>query len=142
PDLVIFVAKGAFLIGHEISNYFKVPLLAVFAERGGGRIKNFLSPLLRLLPKKIKLLLRRIELKSNIHINNPKRNIYIVSEYNDFVNRRNILIIDDSVDSGNTAKEVCNFVCSKFPNSNIKFAALNYFDKSTHIFNVDYHFFK
>lgn len=51
PDLVVYIARGGYLIGKEISDYFHVPCIGIHAEREAGKLKDFISPLLRLLPK-------------------------------------------------------------------------------------------
>ena len=50
PEVVVFIAKGSFLIGQEISNYFNVPLVECFAVREGNKLKELGSPILKILP--------------------------------------------------------------------------------------------
>lgn len=77
PDIVIYIARGGYLIGKEISDYFNVPCVGIHAERRGGGVKEVLSPLLRILPSSIKRMLREIELKSDIHKVDKTRNIFL-----------------------------------------------------------------
>jgi len=141
PDVVLFIAKGAYLIGDEISRYYDIPLLEITAERNGGKAKEVARPVLKFLPKELKIFLRKLELKSGFHTKNNKRNIYLKDDRY-LIDSKNILIVDDSIDSGNTSKDVFSFIKGNFPNSNVKFAVLNYFEKSTNVFRADYFLYK
>lgn len=139
PELIVFVGKGAFIIGKEISNYFDVPLVEIHAKREKNKIKDSLSFILKLIPKNIKKYLREKELNSNIHYKKSSRNVYLNNRYISKINQtKNVLIVDDSVDTGNTAKQVYDYINKCFNNKVIKFASINYFDKSKEIFEVDY----
>ena len=74
PDIVIYIARGGYLIGKEISDYFNVPCVGIHAERRGGGVKEIISPVLRIIPLFIKRMLREFELKSNVHKVEKKRN--------------------------------------------------------------------
>ena len=54
-DLVIFVARGAYLIGRDFSEFNNCPLLEIKASRSGGKLKKLLRPILCLIPEKLKL---------------------------------------------------------------------------------------
>ena len=45
-DLVIFIAKGSYLIGQELSNLGDAPLLEIYATRKGGNLKKVLKPII------------------------------------------------------------------------------------------------
>ncbi len=138
PDLVVFVAKGSYIIGEEISKHFNTPLVEVYATREGNKIKNILSPFIKLVPRDLKNYLRKKEVKSGIHDKNTKRRVYFKKEYKELMLSKNILIVDDSVDTGHTAKQVYEHIKEKYENKKIKFASLNYFKKSEELFKVDY----
>lgn len=40
PEIIVFVAKGAFYIGDEISKYFQIPLVEIKAQRKKGILKK------------------------------------------------------------------------------------------------------
>ena len=44
-DLVIFIARGAYMIGEDIAKLQGVPCLEIFASRRGNDFKDFLSAL-------------------------------------------------------------------------------------------------
>lgn len=137
PDVIVFIAKGSFLIGVEISKYFKAPLVECFAVRKGNDFKKILAPILRILPSKIKAYLRSRELKSGLHSMHKERDVYIQNQLDIIKNSKNILVVDDSVDTGNTVKKVVGYL-RNFNKENIKIATLNYFLKSESVYQVDY----
>ena len=63
-DLVIFIAKGSYIIGQELANISNVPLLEIFATRKGGKLKKILK--LDLLIK-VEMLLVRISKQLILH---------------------------------------------------------------------------
>ena len=138
-DLVIFIARGSYMIGLDLAKFNDVPLLEIFATRKGGKIKKVLRPLLKIIPKNIKKILRKNEFNSNYHEKNSDRNITFNGKiWNEYRDKKNILLIDDSVDTGYSIKKAKDAIESFFTNSNVKIAAINYFEKSKKIVNVDY----
>ncbi|MGG0464508.1 phosphoribosyltransferase family protein [Priestia aryabhattai] len=143
PDVIIFISKGSFVIGKTFSEYFNIPLVEIFAVREGNRFKDLISPILKIIPKKIKKTLRQKELKSGIHNKNSSRKVYLQKGENYIREASNILVVDDSVDTGHTAKQVCEYIKSLFQeNKTIKFASLNYFEESKEVYKVDYSLYK
>lgn len=144
PDLIIYVAKAGYLIGKEMSNEFNVPLVAINAERKGNNLKNYFQPILKFIPNKLRYLIIKLELKSNIHKKSSERNIYFKSNLDELNCEKNVnlLIVDDSVDTGHSINAVKKVVQEKFKNANIKIAALNVWDKSEEIIKVDYSLYR
>lgn len=138
-DLVVFIARGAYQIGKVLSDELNCPLLEVFAKRKGNKIKNILKPLLKIIPSSMKKTLRNLEFNSNFH---EKKQDRIVSfdekEWKKYIEASDILIVDDSIDTGNSMLQVKDTVQKFFIQSNIKIAALNYFKKSNKIIKTDY----
>lgn len=142
-DLVIFIAKGSYTIGKKLSELGNCPLLEIKATRKGNKLKKIVCPFLKLIPKKIKMYLRNKEVKSNIHEKNIERNvIYNVEKWSKYKECKNIILVDDSVDTGYSIKACKEEIERFFPNSNIKVAAFNYFEKSENIIKVDYSIYK
>lgn len=142
-DLVIFIAKGSYTIGQKLSELGKCPLLEIKATRKGNKLKKIVSPILKLIPKKIKMYLRNKEVKSNVHEKNIDRNVIYDREiWNKYKDSRKIVLVDDSVDTGYSIKACKEEIEKFFPNSNIKVAAFNYFDKSSSVIKVDYYIYK
>lgn len=141
PDLVVYIARGGYLIGKEISDYFQVPCVGIHAEREGDKLKDFISPLLRLLPKRIKIFLREMELSSGVHEFNKDRKIYwdVDNKYLECVSsKRKILVVDDSVDTGYSMLQVVGEISRKFGQATIKTAALNVWNKSTEVCKINF----
>jgi hypoxanthine phosphoribosyltransferase len=142
PDVIVFIAKGSYLIGETISEFFQVPLVEIFAVREGNKLKDAISPILKIIPKNIKNYLRKKELESGIHSKKPERNIYLEKGSEILGKSGNILIVDDSVDTGYTARQVCEYISENYSNTVIRFASLNYFKESEKIFKVDFNNFE
>ena len=130
-DLVVFVAKGSYTIGRKMADLNNCPLIEIKATRKANKIKKIISPLLKIIPKKIKILLRSKEFNSNIHESDQQRNII----YNDniwgrYKNRQRILLVDDSVDTGYTIKQCREKIKDFFSQAEIKIAAFNFFENA------------
>ena len=142
-DLVIFVAKGSYTIGKKMSELGDCPLVEIKATRRGNELKKIISPILKLIPMKVKNYLRKKEVKSNIHDKNKERNvIYNIEKWNKYKNSKNIVLVDDSVDTGHSIKACKEEIKKFFLKSNIKIATFNYFEKSKNIVDVDYNLYK
>lgn len=130
-DLVIFISKGAFLIGSELAEMKKVPLLEIYAQRKGSLIKRMIKPFLRCLPKSLLISLRKQEMKNPYHEKNKERNVsYSEKKYINYKKCEKILLVDDSTDSGYSIKEALNKLEELFEDSQIKTAVFNTMSKS------------
>ena len=139
PDLVVFVAKGAYLIGITVAEHFQVPVMEVEAVRSGNSLKKLLKPMLVVLPAGLKLWLRKKEINSGTHTHNTERHVSISNPSkveNDKVH--NILLVDDSVDTGNTILAVKKALQKEFSQANIITASLVVFEASKDLVNIDY----
>ena len=131
-DLVIFIAKGSYLIGEELASLNNADLLEIFATREGGKIKKIIKPLLKLIPKNFLIKLREKEMKSDFHEQRSDRKVsFDVNIYSKYRSKKNILLVDDSIDSGNSVKIARERIKDFFPDSNIKVAVFNVMKKST-----------
>ena len=140
---MIFISKGAYQIGQVISDYYDVPLLEVFAKRKVGKLKKLISPILKIIPTSIKRVLREKEIKSNIHEGNADRNVYFDEKiWDKYIDATNVLIVDDSVDTGNTISQVEECVKKYFNKSKIILATLNVFSKSESTVKINYYLLK
>lgn len=136
-DLVIFIAKGSYIIGKNIADLNKVPLLEIFAKRKGGKFKKIIKPLLKFVPKNILIKLRNKEMNSNYHERNYERSVtFDKSKYYKFNDKKRILLVDDSIDSGNSMRLVKSVIEEYFNNADVKVAVFNTMSKS--IIKADY----
>lgn len=130
-DLVIFIAKGSYLIGQELSNLGDAPLLEIYATRKGGNLKKVLKPLIKIIPKKILINLRKKEMNSNYHEKNNDRQVaFNEEEYSKYKKCKKILLVDDSIDSGNSVTLVKEALSNYFSKAEIKVAVFNVMNKS------------
>lgn len=142
-DLVIFIAKGSYIIGVDLANYNNVPLLEIFATRKGGKIKKFVSPFLKIIPKRIKSMLRKKEFNSNYHEKNFERKItFNDQKWKLYKKCKKILLVDDSVDTGYSIKFAKETISNYFDNADVRVAALNCFNKSKKIVKTDFYLYE
>lgn len=144
PDLIIYVAKAGYLIGREMNRVFDVPLVGISASREGNGLKEIFGPIVSFMPNFIRNFLISVELKSDTHSKNTERKIHMHEglEMLDKEKFHHILIVDDSVDTGHSMKQVVNVISSMFANAEIKTAGLNVWDKSKSIIDTDFALFK
>ena len=130
-DLVIFIAKGSYIIGAELSSLANVPLLEIYATRKGGKLKKILKPFIKLIPKKILISLRKKEMNSDYHEKNENRHVsFDENKYSSYRNVKRILLVDDSIDSGNSIVETKKVLQEYFSTSEIRVAVFNVMEKS------------
>ncbi|WP_303997434.1 phosphoribosyltransferase [Megamonas hypermegale] len=144
PSLIIYIAKGGFLIAKSMSEILDVPIIGIYAVRKGNKNKERLAPILSKIPKCITKILRIIELKSGLHKTIKERHVYFDKDIENFnTNSLKILIVDDSIDTGYSMLAVKNMLINKFKNiKDIKVAAINVWDKSDEIITVDFYCYK
>lgn len=131
-DLVIFIAKGSFIIGKTVADLKGVPLLEIFATRKGNILKKIISPLLKYIPKTVLIKMREKEVKSDYHtVKNDRKIDYDKEKYQQFLEKKRILLVDDSIDSGNSIILTSNAIKNIFPKSELKIATMNVMKKSS-----------
>lgn len=141
-DLVVFVARGSYLIGLDMAKYNNVGLLEIFAKRKGGRFKKIVSPFLKLIPTSVKSVLRKKEFNSNYHEKNKDRSVYYDKEiWLKYKGCKRILLVDDSVDTGYSIKYAKEAIMSFFEDAEVKVAAINYFTKSKNVVDTNYNIY-
>ena len=142
PEAILFVAKGGYLLGSALAKKFNCSLIEIEAQRPEGKIKKILLKSVKLIPRKLRFKLREIELKLGNYNKNKDRNVKI-SELNieKLKKIENILIVDDSIDTGNTVDEILKYL-KLINNFNIKILALNVFDEGLKKINVDFWIYK
>ena len=143
PELVIFVARGAYQIGKIVSDNFNCPLLEIRCRREGGKIKDIISPILTSLPGKVKNCLRRGEMFVR---NNFEQHESLSERYTEYDNHlwekhkdvKKVLIVDDSADSGLSLRAVYDTVTDFFKDAEVRTAVINYFDEALTACRIDY----
>ena len=140
PDLVIFIAKGAFQIGKIMSDNLSCPLAEISCKRSGGKLKEKLSPVLKLIPGRVRGFIREKEMNKRNKKNNSERSTeYNVKQWSEYDNAERVLIVDDSIDSGSSMRAAVDAASEFFQKAEIRTAVLNVFDGSEAIVKADYH---
>jgi hypoxanthine phosphoribosyltransferase len=141
PECIVYIKSGGYLVGKYISEYFNVPYNGLRISRQGNELKKHLKIILKIIPKYIKNILRVMELKSGYH---KKHNERLVTEVDEsLVNGTNILLVDDSIDTGNTIISAIKFLHNNYgENLNVKVAALNKFKLSEEVANTDFYLYE
>lgn len=141
PDCIIYIKTGGYLVGKGIADYFNIQLKGFRISREGNHMKSKVSFILKMLPKFLKNILRELEFKSGIHNKRSKR---VVTEIdNGLVKGTNILLVDDSIDTGNTIICATNFLKKYYGNDiNIKVVGLNKFKLSEKKVSTDYYIYE
>ncbi len=123
PDHILYVERAGLFIGHVVSRYFDCSISGIYCGRSGNSIKSKMKIVLRLLPRAVTHLMREIEIKSNIHSIKEERKVYIENLYPP--QGKNLLIVDDAIDTGYSAKEILSFLLSSgYLKEQIKIAVL------------------
>ena len=135
PDAIVFIARGGLVIGQAMAEVFQCPLCAVKAVREGSRWKEAVTPVLRLVPRSMRIWMREREVRSGIHAAHTARDVRFLTPVPD-VNR--ILLVDDSVDTGTSMQQVCAALQAHCPAAIVEIAAINVFAKSEALIHTDY----
>lgn len=140
PDLIIYIARGGYLIGKQMKDVFQVPMIGVSTVRDGNSLKEKIGPIVAMLPNCIRNILISIEMKSNKHAKNTERKVRFLKGVEDVKDKniQKILVAEDSVDTGNSLQQAVKTIRTVFPDAEIKVASLNVWDKSKSIAHVDY----
>lgn len=123
PDHVLYVERVGLFLGHEMASYFNCSISGIYTSRSGASVKSALKSVLRYLPRKVTHLLRQVEIKSNIHGVQKERHAHIDGAFPP--KNKNLLIVDDAVDTGSSLKVICDFLSAHgYKENNFKTAAL------------------
>ena len=141
PELVVYIARGGYIIGRAMQAGFDVPLVGIGAARQGSSVKECLFPVLAVLPRKICNAMRRLEIHSGVHQRQSARRVQFHRELADIANPvaiRKILLVDDSIDTGHSMLQVREHVARQFPNAEIRIFVLNEMTERKPVIRADY----
>lgn len=123
PEHILYVERAGLLVGFEIAMFFKCGISSIHSTRSGGSVKSKLKKAFRYLPRFVTHLLRRLEIKSNIHGVKKERHVYC--EYQPPPMNKKILIVDDAIDTGHSLVAIIKFLENLgYNKQHIKIAAL------------------
>ncbi len=141
PDLIVFIAKSGYMFAEPMTKIFKCNMVDIEAFRPANDKKNKLKKVIYHIPEKLVLkivssrfMYRFNEKKIARDVNDTER---LLREKNEI--HKKILIVDDSVDTGWTLKEVINHITKLFPESEIKVASYSVIHYSKCRVNVDFY---
>ena len=142
-DLIIYVAKAGYLIAKSMASIIKAPIVGIEAVRKGNALKEKIAPVISKCPIFVRNFLIAAELKSGTHEKNSERKITFHNELMQIKTEKikKILIVDDSIDTGHTMRQVIESIRKKFDKADIRIAALNVWDKSQDVVHTDYMLF-
>lgn len=140
PQLLIYVAKAGYLIAEAMNEVFHADILGIDATRKGNKLKERFGKVFTHVPRFVHKWLISLEMKSNIHEKDTERRVLFHEKINSIKKNliKNILIVDDSVDTGYSMVSVLEEVKKNFPDTEIKTASLNVWDKSKKVFITNY----
>ncbi|MCQ2538622.1 MAG: phosphoribosyltransferase [Lachnospiraceae bacterium] len=139
PDLVVFIAKGAFQIGKIISENFDCPMVEINCSRKGSKLKNALSPFFKLIPSGLKAMLREKEMNNLSKKADSERTAeYDVVSWSKHDSAKRILLVDDSIDSGYSMRAAYDCVKEYFAGAEVRIAVINEFEGSEKVISSDY----
>jgi hypoxanthine phosphoribosyltransferase len=144
PDIVIYIAKAGYLIGKTMSEVYGVPLAGISAVRKGNKLKSIIGPVFSMVPCYVRNKLIELELNSNFHKMDSERHVEFITDINSFPVKdiKNVIIVDDSVDTGYTLKAVKETVRNHFTEAVVRTAGFNVWDKSREVIVTDYALFR
>lgn len=140
PDLIVYVAKAGYLIARPMKDVFAVPLVGISATREGNKLKEAVGSIISLLPNFVRNFLISVELKSDIHNKNTERRVSFHKGFEKVKKNhpQKILVIDDSVDTGHSMRQVVEAIKDVFDDAEIRVAGLNVWDKSSNVIDTNY----
>lgn len=106
PDVVVGVANGGTLPAQVVSQFFDCPLLVIGVARPLSRVKRYLP--LNAVPRTVKLYLRQLEVLLGLYKHLDGRRI--CSTHNGNLAPGKYVIVDDSLDTGNTMRAVVDYL--------------------------------
>ncbi|WP_171011981.1 phosphoribosyltransferase [Hathewaya histolytica] len=141
PSCIVYIKNGGYLVGKEMGNYFKVPVNGIKISRRGNGLKTKIKFLFRIIPSFLKNFLRELEIKLQVHKIHNKR---VVTQIDgNLVQGLNVLLVDDSIDTGNSIVSAIRFIKENYGESlKIQVAALNKFNMSDEKVTTNYYIYK
>lgn len=141
PDCVAYLARGGWLIGKEISEYFGTPLIELSAHRSGDAAKESTAPFLSSIPRPIRKIMRSLEIKRRLAHDDgttQKKTVHLTSRYRIPAKVNQLLLVDDSADTGVSIVAASSVLAAKFPGATVKVAVINAFNKAMETARLDW----
>lgn len=130
PDCVAYLARGGWIIGETVAEYFGVPVVELSAHRSGDSAKGRLPFLLSKLPRSVRKFLRELEISRRLKHDDGKsqyKTICVTERYPIPEDINRILLVDDSADTGASVIAAVRELSRLFSTSEVRSAVLNVF---------------
>ncbi len=140
PELVVFIAKSGFLFAKPLAEYFDCPMVDITVSRPGNGGKDAIRKLVPKMPQKLLFALLRSKANYGYQEENSEREVHTGERFDllDWENYRNILIVDDSTDTGYSLLAAKEAVQKVAPDSDVRTASYCVIDISKKRVSVDY----
>lgn len=145
PDVVAYLARGGYLMGCDVAGFFDCKLIELSRHRSEAIPKN--ANILSVLPSWLKHVLREIEFhaRGNGKITANIGNVVpaeISQRYPIPVKADRVLIVDDSVDSGESIMAACSTIHTLYPEAEVRVAVLNTFQLESAVIPCDWSLYR
>lgn len=145
PDAIAYLARGGWLIGVEVANFFESPLIELSAHRGGEASKDVFAPLLSKLPASVRRKLRAFEIQHRLKNNDTetqKKTLHVTRRYALPLKAEKLLLVDDSLDTGASVEAAKCELKQIYKNTEVKVAVLNSWASSTSLIDADWQLYR
>lgn len=133
PDCVAYLARGGWIIGETVAEYFRVPVIELSAHRSGDSIKERSSSLLAKLPSSVRKLLRELEINHRLKHDDGKsqhKTVRVTERYPIPEGVTRVLLVDDSADTGASIAMALSTLKTMFSKAVVRVAVINTFSKA------------
>lgn len=131
PDCVAYLARGGWVIGEVVANYFSIPIIELSVQRSGSLMKEKSSGLLRRLPRSLRKALREREVAVRLFSGQADglrhEALRLTSRYSVPSGILRVLLVDDSADTGHSMAVALEELSLIFPDAEIRTAVINAF---------------
>ncbi len=141
PDIIVYIAKAGYLVARPMKTVFNCHVVGIDSMRKGNGFKSLIGPLVARLPRFIRDIYVGIEVKSRVHYVHSDRKVSFHESIETVETEeiKKIMILDDSVDTGNSMMSVYNAVKELFKDAEIRCASLNVWKRSLKRIRIDYY---
>ena len=140
PDLIVFIAKSGFLFAKPMAEYFGCPMVDISVSRPGNDGKDIIRKLIPRMPRKLLFALLRSKANYGYQEENSEREVKRSGRYisTDWGKYKNILLVDDSADTGFSLIAAQDAIKESAPGSELRTACYCVIDISKKRVKVDY----
>ncbi len=120
PDIVVFIAKSGFLFAEPIAEYFGCNMMDITVKRPGDKVKDSIKKIFHHIPKFLWFALIRLGFGYNDKHSDRVLTYGRKFLPDDLAKYKNILLVDDSADTGFTVIKAEHEIQRLAPESQIK----------------------